>query len=37
MIICVECGKEMEEQYEGQNWCEKCHTAFHEEMKEELV
>ena len=35
MIICVECGKEMEEQYEEQNWCKECHDAFHKEMKEE--
>jgi hypothetical protein len=35
MIICVECGKEMKEQFEEQDWCKECHTAFHEEYNNE--
>lgn len=37
MIICVECGKEMNEQFEGQDWCEECHIAFHKEYEEGKV
>lgn len=37
MITCVECGKEMKEQYQEQDWCEECHTALHEECKKEHI